>query len=461
MRDLIPRPYQVIARDHLLDVPRCALYAGMGMGKTLSTLMAIDALGLTSSHPTLVLAPLRVARDTWPAEAGKWRQFSHLEMSPIVGTPAERRRAMQRDVPIYTSNYEQLPMLVEEYGDRWPFRQIVADEATRLKSFRLRQGGQRAAALGRVAHKHVDRFIELTGTPSPNGLEDLWGQAWMLDQGQRLGRTFSAFQQRWFSPTPGGQGYTSWKAKPEAQAEIQHLLRDLCLTLDPKDWFDLKDPIVNTIRVPLPAKARRVYRDMEREMFASLGDGQDIEAFGAAARTLKCLQLANGAAYVGDDNKEFVELHDAKLQALDSIVEEAAGAPVLVAYHFRSDRARILAAFRNAVDVATPDGMAAFKAGKTRIGIGHPASMGHGVDGLQDVCNTAAFFGHWWSMEERMQFIERIGPVRQAQSGFDRPVFIHNIVAEDTVDDLVLARHDSKRSVQDLLLESMKRKGLT
>lgn len=458
VRDFTPRPYQQLALAHMLDTPRCALWAGMGMGKSSATLMALDALSLVSSHPTLVIAPLRVARDTWPAEAGKWRQFAHMEISPIIGTLAERERALKRDVPIYSTNFEQLPALVEHYGDRWPFRQIVADESTRLKSFRLRQGGQRAAALGRVAHKHVERFIELTGTPSPNGLEDLWGQAWFLDQGQRLGRTFSAFQQRWFSPTPGGQGYTNWRAKPEAQAEIQHLLADLCLTLDPKDWFDLKDPIVNTIKVTLPAKARRIYRDMEREMFASLGDGNEIEAFGAAARTMKCLQLANGAAYVGEDAKEFVELHDAKLQALDSVVEEAAGAAVLCAYHFKSDRERILRAFKGSVDVATPDGMAAFKAGRARLGIGHPASMGHGVDGLQDVCNTAVFFGHWWAMEERMQFIERIGPVRQAQSGFDRPVFIHNIVADDTVDELVLARHESKRGVQDLLLEAMKRR---
>jgi SNF2 family DNA or RNA helicase len=458
VREFEPRPYQQIALAHLLDVPRCALWAGMGMGKTCSTLAALDALALVESHPTLVLAPLRVARDTWPAETRKWRQFSHIEISPIVGTPAERERAMQRDVPVYTTNYEQLPGLVDHYGDRWPFRQIVSDESTRLKSFRLRQGGQRAAALGRVAHKHVHRFIELTGTPSPNGLEDLWGQAWMLDQGVRLGRTFSAFQQRWFHPTPGGQGYTQWKAKPEAQEQIQDKLRDLCLTLDPKDWFDLREPIVNTIRVPLPAKARGIYRDMEREMFASLGDGKEIEAFGAAARTLKCLQLANGAAYVDEDCKEFVEVHDAKLQALDSIVEEAAGAAVLVAYHFKSDRARILRAFKGAVDVATKEGMADFKAGRARLGIGHPASMGHGVDGLQDVCSIAAFFGHWWSMEERMQFIERIGPVRQQQAGFDRAVTIHNIVAEDTVDELVLARHDTKRSVQDLLLEAMKRR---
>jgi SNF2 family DNA or RNA helicase len=447
LKDFTPRPYQTIARDHLLDTPRCALWAGMGMGKSVSTLMAVDALSLVSSHPTLVLAPLRVARSTWPDEAKKWRQFSHLDIVPVVGTPDERAKALRRDAPVYTTNYDNLEWIVQRFGDRWPFRQVVADESTRLKSFRLKQGGKRAAALGKVAHKHVERFIQLTGTPSPNGLIDLYGQAWFLDAGQRLGRTFSGFTDRWFRTVrvarkDDEEGYPTLIPMPHAQAEIQDRLKDICLTLDPHDWFDLKAPIVNVIKVALPSKARAVYREMEREMFTQL-EGHDVEAFGAAARTIKCLQLANGAAYVGDPKDgQYIEVHDAKLQDHESIVEEAAGAPVLVAYHFKSDLARLRRALpRGRTLDADPATIADWNAGRIPVLFAHPASAGHGLS-LQDGGNIIAFFGHWWNLEDHDQMIERIGPVRQMQSGHDRPVFIHDLVAEDTDDELVMLRRE-------------------
>lgn len=456
MREFEPRPYQVIARDHLLDNPRCALWAGMGLGKTSSTLLVLDILhSFTATHPTLVLAPLRVAKSTWPDEIKKWRQFSHLEISPVVGDVKERLAALKRDVPIFTCNYDCLEWLVQHFGDRWPFRQVIADESTRLKSFRLKQGGKRAAALGRVAHKHVERFVQLTGTPAPNSLACLYGQAWFLDAGQRLGRTFSGFTERWFRPSKDGYGVVPL---PHAQDEIQDRLKDICLTLDPKDWFDLRKPIVNVIRVELPKNARARYREMEREMFTQIA-GHDIEAFGAAARTIKCLQLANGAAYVGDPKEgKYEEVHDAKLQALESIVEEAAGTPVLVAYHFKSDLARLQRAFSQgrALD-ADPRTIAEWNAGRIPLLFAHPASAGHGLN-LQDGGNIVAFFGHWWDLEQHDQIIERIGPVRQMQAGHDRPVFIHYIVAEDTVDEIVMARRDTKREVQDLLLDAMKRR---
>lgn len=459
MRDFEPREYQQIALRHLLDVPRCALYAGMGMGKTSSSLLALDTLSMSSSHPSLVLAPLRVARDVWPNEARKWKQFSHLRISPIVGTEKEREAALKRDVPIFTTNYENLEWLVERFGHKWPFRQVVADESTKLKSFRLRQGGKRAAALGKIAHKKIERFIQLTGTPSPNGLADLWGQIWFLDEGERLGRTFSGFTQRWFRALPGKGDFQQLRAMPHAQDEIQERLRDICLTLDPKDWFDLREPIHNVVRVELPAKARKIYADMEKQMFAELEEeGATLEAFGAAARTIKCLQLANGAAYTDAQAGKYVEVHDAKLDALSSIVEESGGMPILVAYHFKPDLARLQRAFPRGVNIATQEGMAAFKAGRAPLGFGHPASIGHGVDGLQDVTNQCVFFGHWWNMEERMQFIERIGPVRQMQSGHNRAVTIHDIVSTDTVDELVLERHASKRDVQAILLDAMKQR---
>ena len=449
-----PRAYQHQARAHLLSVDRCALWAGMGLGKTVTTLTMLNDLQLIDPKPTLVLAPLRVATTTWPDEVKKWEHLSGCEVVPVVGNAKERAAALRWDAPIYTTNYDQLPWLVDHFGDKWPFGTVVADESTRLKSFRLRQGGKRAQALAQVAHTKVSRFIQLTGTPSPNGLADLWGQMWFLDRGQRLGRTFSAFRERWFQQSFDGFGMTPLA---HAMSEIQEKLKDICLTIDPKDHFDLKEPIVNNIYIDLPVKARKQYLDMEKQMFAEI-EGEGIEAFNAAARTIKCLQLANGAAYFGDSNAEWKEVHHAKLEALEDVIEEAAGMPVLVAYHFRSDAARIQRAFPMARTLdKDPGTITDWNKGKIKLLLAHPASAGHGLN-LQDGGNILCFFGHWWNLEERMQIIERIGPVRQLQSGYDRPMYIHNIIARDTVDELVIERVETKREVQDILLDAMKRR---
>ena len=455
---MIPRPFAPLITAHQLEHKRCAVWAGMGMGKTSSTLATLDLLFLSGeeTRPAVVLAPARVAQSTWPDEAAKWEHLRHIEVQPVLGDPATRVRALRNtNANLFTINYEQLPWLVEHFkGKAWPFGTVVADESARLKSFRLRQGGARAQALAKVAHNKVSRFIELTGTPSPNGLKDLWGQAWFLDQGERLGRTWTGFTERWFKPSYDGYGI---EPLPFAQEQIQDKLRDLCLSLEAKDYFDLTEPIVNVVRVELPTRARLLYEDMEKRMFMEL-ESHEVEAFGAAARTIKCLQLANGAAYVGDSNTEFVEVHDAKLQALESIVEEAAGAPVLVAYHFKSDLARLCRAFPKGRTLdADPQTIRDWNAGRIPVLFAHPASAGHGLN-LQDGGNILAFFGHWWNLEEYQQIIERIGPTRQAQAGHDRPVFIHHIVAADTVDEMVMARRDSKAEVQDILMQAMKRK---
>jgi SNF2 family DNA or RNA helicase len=449
------RPYQTLITNHILETNRCAVWAGMGLGKTTSTLNGIDTLLLCESDPVLVLAPLRVARSTWPDEARKWDHLKNIHVMPVVGSEAERRMALKHDASVYTTNYENLPWLIEYYGERWPFRTVISDESTKLKGFRLRQGTQRAKALGTVAHTKIKRFVQLTGTPSPNGLQDLWGQIWFLDKGVRLGRTFDAFKQRWFRPSHDGYGVVPMD---HAQEQIQEKLRDLCITIDAKDWFDLHDPIINNIYVELPIKARKLYQDMEKQMFMQL-DEHEVEAFNAASRTVKCLQLANGAAYVGEGTSEFKEIHDAKLQALDDIVEESAGMPILVAYNFKSDLARLRAAFPKgrALD-ANPQTIKDWNAGKIPLLFAHPASAGHGLN-LQDGGNILVFFGHDWNLENRLQIIERIGPTRQMQAGHDRPMFIHNIIARDTVDEMVMARVETKREVQDILLEAMKLKG--
>lgn len=451
-----PHGYQTAIMDHIIQNRRSAVLAGMGLGKTVSTLTALQSLDLAEDiYPVLVVAPLRVARTTWPQEAAKWDHLKGLSVLPIVGSLAERNMVVTMDAQVYTINYENLEWLQEYWGERWPYRTVVADESTKLKSFRLRQGGKRARALGRVAHTKIKRFIALTGTPAPNGLQDLWGQAWFIDAGQRLGRTFTHFAERWFTRGDNGFGL---KPLPTAQTEIQNQLRDVCLSVEAKDWFDVSEPIVNNIFVDLPPAARKQYEDMEKDMFMQL-DEHDVEAFGAAARTIKCLQVANGAAYVGESNVEWKELHDIKLQALESIVEEAAGAPVLVAYHFKSDLARLKKAFPQGRSLdADPQTLSDWNAGQIPILFIHPASAGHGLN-LQDGGNILVYFAHWWNLEERMQVLERIGPTRQKQAGYERPVFVHNIIARDTVDELVIERVQTKRAVQDILLDAMKRRG--
>jgi hypothetical protein len=311
-----PRDYQGDIIRHIVENRRCAIWAGMGTGKSASTLTALDALDLIEVvYPALVIAPLRVAASVWPDEVGKWDHLRHLRVSPIVGNVSERIRALREPAEIYTVNYENLPWLVEHLGGGWRFPTVVADESTKLKGFRLRQGTQRARALGSVAHDRIERFIELTGTPAPNGLADLWGQSWFLDAGSRLGRTHSAFTDRWFRLKYDGYGL---EPLAHAQGEIQTRLADLCLTITAADYFDLPPLIENEIKVDLPAPARRIYRDMEQAMFAQI-EGHDVEAFNAAAKTNKCLQLANGAAYV-DDRGTWKEVHDAKLAALEDIV---------------------------------------------------------------------------------------------------------------------------------------------
>lgn len=336
---------------------------------------------------------------------------------------------------------------------------VVLDELTKWKSARIRQGGKRAQALLKVIHSPAVQYVVgLTGTFAPNGLKDLYGQMLVIDGGYRLGRTHSAFISRWFRARPGSDPrYPTLEPAAHAQSEIQALLRDICLTIDAKDHFELDDPIVTTVYVDLPKEARRHYTAMERDLFTEL-EGHPIEAFSAAAKTMKLIQFCGGANYVGGGNTEWVETHTEKIEALRSVVEEAAGAPVLVAYNFKSDLARLMKAFPEGVDLATRKGMETFKAGRSLVGFGHPAGMGHGVDGLQRACNTIVFFSLNWNLEEHLQVIERIGPVRQKQAGMDRPVFIYHIVARDTVDEVVLERIASKREVQDALMSYLKAK---
>lgn len=463
-----PRAFAPLASKLFGEVPRCALWAKPGMGKSVMTLNHLEILHNVwgESNPTLVVAPLRVARDGWATESAKWEHLKGFDVVPVTGTLEERRAALRKPAPVYTTNYEQLPWLVEHFttkGRAWPFSTVVADESTKLKSFRLRQGSARARALARVAFTEVKRWINLTGTPSPNGLKDLWGQTWFLDQGERLGRSYAAFEDRWFaykrvvdaiSHKPGIVPVI----QPFAAEQIHAKLADICLSLDPKDWFDLKDPIVSVIEVELPTSARIKYRELEKELFAQFAEF-DVEVFNAAGLTNKCLQLANGAVYLDPERygrDAFVECHTEKLDALEQRAEETADEPLLVAYQFKSDLARLLRRFPDALDLSHADHMAAAKRGEGKLWLGHPASMGHGVDGLQNYCNRIVFFAQDWNLEYHDQILERVGAMRQLQADTGKEVFVDYIVARNTIDEVVVARRAGKMSVQDALMRYMK-----
>lgn len=456
------REYQDIAIEFIMDTKRCGVWAEMGLGKTVAALTATNNMHmLGESTPTLIIAPLRVAKSVWTEEARKWDHLEGTSVMPILGSEAERRQSLRYDAQYYTVNYENIPWLVEYLGDRWMFRTVIADESTKLKGFRTRQGTERAKMLARVIHTKVKRYIGLTGTPAPNGLLDLWGQAWMIDRGHRLGLSYSGFRDRWFNSNYNGYGHTP---RENAEREIYAALADVCLSLRAKDWFDLADPIVTDIKVDLPSKARTLYDKMEREFYIEL-EGKGVEAFNAAVLSGKLLQIANGAAYVHPEAyqdeqpnaKEWRLVHDAKLEALEDVIEEAAGMPVLVAYNFRSDLARLKKAFPKGETLDAPDAINRWNKGKIPVMFAHPASAGHGLN-LQYGGNILCYFGHTWNLEHKMQMLERIGPVRQMQAGLDRPVFVYNIIARDTIDEIVMKRMEGKKDVQELLLEAMKRR---
>lgn len=442
-----PHDYQATGINHIQQNKRAALWAYMGGGKTVMTLTALDELSVVEDvWPALVIAPKRVANYTWSSESEKWAHTQHLRVSVVVGTPKERAAALKVPADLYVSTYDLLDWLVDTLGEAWPFKTVVADELTKLKSYRTRQGGKRAGALAKVAHTKVERFIGLTGTPSPNGLKDLWGQVWFVDKGERLGRSFSAFEQRWFRK--GYDGF-SLEPYPHAQKEIEGKLADICLTIE---GLQVDAPIHSPVFVDLDPKSRDLYRQMERDMIMWLEEN-GVEAANAAVKTGKLLQIANGAAYQEDGS--WTRLHDLKLEALESIVEEANGMPILCSYNFKSDLERLLKHFPKARALdSDPATIRKWNAGGIPMLLAHPASAGHGLS-LQHGGNILARFGLDWNLELYMQIMERIGPARQKQSGYNRPVFDYPILARGTFDEVVLDRLVNKRSVQDSLLRAM------
>lgn len=423
----------------------------MGLGKTS---VALTWLSDYAPLPALVLAPLRVARSVWPAECRKWKHLHSLSIVPALGSPIERLAALDRRADVTTINYDNLPWLLDHFDGHWPYRTVIADESTRLKSYRVTQGSVRARAIAKVAHKRVSHWVNLSGLAAPNGVRDLWGQQWFIDGGAALGRSFSAFEQRWFYSQPSRQGFTQSLPFAHAQAEIQALMKPTTLAIDAKDWFTLSEPIVTDVWVDLPAPAARKYREMERYLYTELERGV-VNAANAGVKVGKLLQFANGAVYHEDHSWSHV--HDEKIEALKSVIAEAAGAPVLVAYQYRSDLERLVAAFPKARVLDRNDKTIEqdWNSGGVDLMLAHPKSAGHGLN-LQHGGNILVYFGQGWDLEDFEQILERIGPVRQMQAGLNRPVWVYHIKARGTQDVRAQAVRDGKMSVMDALTDAMK-----
>jgi SNF2 family DNA or RNA helicase len=453
-----PHEYQLPMMDQMRYNARTGIWAPMGGGKTVCTETVLDQLDLVEDiYPVLVLATKRVARTVWGPELKKWQHLEHLRASIVLGTEKERARALGASAEYFCTNYENLVWLSETLGDDWPFKTVVADELTKLKSFRLRQGTKRGKALAKYAHTKITRFIGLTGTPSPNGLKDLWGQTWFLDEGVSLGRTFTSFQERWFQLKKDGYGLEPME---HTEKEIHERIAKLYITVK---GLPVDEPIFKEIYIDLPEKVRKTYQTMKTKAFAELRkDGKATVASNGGVRTSKLRQIANGFMFTGDPEKPaekdmWEDLHDEKIAALESIIEEANGMPVLVAYNFKPDLAKLQKAFpQGRVLDDKQSTVDAWNRGEIPILFAHPASAGHGLN-LQDGGNIIAFFGLDWNLELFLQIIERIGPLRQKQSGYDRPVFVYLIMARGTIEIDVWLRLRDKRSVQDILLAAMER----
>lgn len=463
-----PRPYQKLMGDFALEHPRCNLWAGMGMGKTSESIAIFDALRLFGeAKRCIVFAPKRVALGTWLAEIDKWREtFGHLKIAAAIGTQEQRIAALKSGADIITINYDNIEWLIDTVGELWPWDMVIADEATRLKGLRIAlltsskgneftrgQGSVRAKALAKVAHTKVRRWINLTGSPAPNGIVDLWGQNYFIDP-SALGSSFTAFKDRWFRTRPDNRGGMTVEPLPFAKKQIEERLRPFTLTIDPKDWFDVKEIIERPVYVDLPAKARRIYDEVQDQLFSEIEKGTFVEAFDATGTLNKCLQIGNGFAFT--EKGVWSHIHDEKIEALRSIVEETSGVPLLVVYQYIPDKERILKAFPKARTLDAKYAEADFQQGKIPMLVVHPASAGHGLN-LQQSCYICVDFSTGFNLEYDEQVVERVGPVRQIQSGFDRNVFRYRICARDTVEEhSAIPRIKTKASVQDSLKDAMK-----
>lgn len=438
-----PHAYQRYAAQFILDHPAAAVFLDCGLGKTVITLTAIRELLHDSFtvRRVLIIAPLRVARDTWPAEIRKWDHLSDLTYAVAVGNTAKRLAALRQKAEITIINRENVDWLVK--NNTFDFDMIIIDELSAFKSHRTR----RFKALMKV-RPMVSRIVGLTGTPSSNGLMDLWAEFRLLDMGKRLGRFLTHYRERYFLPDKrNAQMVFTYKPRPGAEEKIYEAIGDITISMKSGDYLELPKCLTNVVRVEMNERERRIYERLKKDMAAEI-DGKEIDAMNAAALSGKLLQMAAGAVYDGEG--QAVRLHDRKLDALEDLVESANGRPVLIAYWFRHDLERIRKRFPGARELRQEADIADWNAGKISIGLIHPASAGHGLN-LQDGGSMLIWFSLTWSLELNQQTNARLW--RQGQK---HTVTIHYLVMKNSIDESVMAALSRKDKVQEALMSAVK-----
>nr|DAL66952.1 MAG TPA: Chromatin remodeling complex ATPase [Caudoviricetes sp.] len=440
--------YQKAAVQHIIDHEAAGLFLDMGLGKTVSTLTAVNLLMNVYMEVTkvLVIAPKRVAEDTWTTECEKWEHLHGLRVSRVLGTEKKRKAALKADADIYVINRENVVWLVAQLKGWWPFDMIVIDELSSFKS----NTAARFKALRQV-RPMTSRVVGLTGTPAPNGLIDLWPQMYLLDMGERLEKTITAYRAKYFRPgRTNGQVVFDYKPNTGSEDAIYKRISDICISMKAEDYLDLPDMIEIPVEVSMNERQMAQYEKFEEEQVLKLQEEGDISAVNAAALSNKLLQYANGAIY--DTERNIHELHEAKLDALEEIVEAANGSPVLVFYSFRHDVARILKRLKayHPKEIGGQEDIQAWNEGKIAVMMAHPASAGHGLN-LQKGGHIMVWFGLPWSLELYQQANARLH--RQGQS---QPVRNYIIMTKGTMDADVRKALSGKTDRQDALMEAVK-----
>ena len=444
----VPHDYQSFTTQFILDHPVAAILLQMGLGKSVITLTAMQELFARGDiHKALVIAPLRVARDTWPEEIRKWDHLNHLTFAVAVGTADERRRALTVSSQITLINRENVPWLVEYLGKRFDYDMIVVDELSSFKNWEAK----RFRALMKI-RPSVKRIVGLTGTPSPNGYMDLFAEYRVLDMGERLGRFIGKYRETYFLPDRWGNGQIySWKLRAGAEDAIFQKISDITVSMKSVDHLKMPECVMNTVPVHMDAHEKALYETLKDELFLRIlnDDGiKEIDAKNASALCNKLSQMANGAVY-GEEG-HVAHVHDRKLDALEDLIESANGNPVLVAYWYQHDIDRIRQRFPEVRLLKSSEDIRDWNAGKVPVAAVHPASAGHGLN-LQAGGSTLVWFGLTWSLELYQQTNARLW--RQGQKNV---VTIHHIVMKDSMDEVMLKALNEKNVSQEALIDAVK-----
>ena len=438
----VPHEYQKYAENFIIEHPSCGLMLDMGLGKTAITLTAIDELMFDyfDIAKVLVIAPLRVAQDTWSKECEKWDHLKGIRISKVLGSEKERKLSLYRKSDIYIINRENVEWMTKSY--KWDFDMVIIDELSSFKS----HSAKRFKALRKV-RPIVKRIVGLTGTPAPNSLIDLWSQINLLDMGVRLGRFIGKYRSEYFEPDKRNRDVVfSYKLREGSEQAIYDKISDICVSMKACDYLNMPERIENMVEVYMDQKEMELYKKLEKEMLLPFADG-DIDAVNAAALSNKLLQMANGAVY--DEFRGVKSIHTKKLNALEDLIEAANGKPVLIFYSYIHDKDRIKERFE-VTELRTSNDITAWNNGEVKIAIAHPASAGHGLN-LQAGGSTVIWFGMTWSLELYQQANARLW--RQGQKD---TVVIHHIICKGTMDEQVMAALARKEIGQAALINAVK-----